>query len=143
MNEEQARLSLAGRYDVAAVPADAFTARVAVRAGVDDAEAREVTEAVLGTLAERLPPGEVDDLLTRLPAALHPVLREARAGSAPRMNRDELLARVVRRTGASPEEACEYTRAVLATLRESLTAEEFFDLTVQLPDDFRMLLPDT
>jgi uncharacterized protein (DUF2267 family) len=49
---------------------------------------------------------------------------------------------VARRTGAPAEDACEYTRAVLATLRESVTAEEFFDLTVQLPDEYRTLLVD-
>jgi uncharacterized protein (DUF2267 family) len=123
-----------------AVPSDAFTARVAVRAGVDDVEAREAAEAVLGTLAERIPSGEVENLLARLPIALHHAVRGRVAGSAPRMGRDEFVDRVARRTGAPAEEAREYARAVLATLRESITAEEFFDLTVELPEEYRTLL---
>jgi uncharacterized protein (DUF2267 family) len=49
---------------------------------------------------------------------------------------------VARRTGAPTDEAREYARAVLATLRESITAEEFFDLTVELPDEYRTLLAE-
>ncbi len=123
-----------------AVPSDAFTARVGVRAAVDEVEAREAAEAVLGTLAERLPADQVERLLARLPVTLHPALRGAMVGAAPRMGRDEFVGRVARRTGAPAEDACEYVRAVLATLRESVTEEEFFDLTVQLPDEYRTLL---
>jgi uncharacterized protein (DUF2267 family) len=128
--------------EIWAVASDAFTARVAVRAGVDDVEAREATEAVLGTLAERIPAGEVEDLLPRLPVALHRAVRGTVPGSSPRMGRDEFVDRVARRTGAPTDEAREYARAVLATLRESVTAEEFFDLTVELPDEYRTLLAE-
>ncbi len=119
--------------------AEEFMRRVAQRGGLDDAAARRATEAVLETLGERIAGGEVDDLLTRLPLALHAPLKVGRAhsgGSARRMSFDEFAQRVAERERTSSLAAREHTAAVLATLREAVGDDEFFDATVQLPADY-------
>ena len=112
-----------------------FVSRVAQRSGIDDTSALRVAEAVLQTLAERITAGEVRDLTARLPVLLHGPLKRgaAQADSATRkMPPEEFLRRVQRRAGVRPDQAREYIRAVLATVREA-TREEFYDVTVQLP----------
>jgi len=47
-----------------------FLAEVAEGTGLDAPGARRITEAVLGTLAERIPGAEVVDLISRLPLRL-------------------------------------------------------------------------
>jgi uncharacterized protein (DUF2267 family) len=129
--------------DVGTVPLEAFLTRVGDRAGVDRSTARRATEAVLECLAERIAAGEVDDLLSRLPVALHAVLKRGRAqadAATRRMRSDEFLRCVERRAQATPEQADEYARAVFAALREAVREPEFFDVTVQLPADYRPLL---
>jgi uncharacterized protein (DUF2267 family) len=94
---------------------------------------------VLETLGERIAGGEVDDLLTRLPLALHAPLKVGRAhsgGSARRMSFDEFAQRVAERERTSSLAAREHTAAVLATLREAVGDDEFFDATAQLPADY-------
>ena len=125
------------------VPAEAFLARVAERAGLDAAGARRASDAVLETLAERIAPGETDDLISRLPVALHEPLKRGAAradGSARQMGLDEFLRRVADREGTPPLQARDHARAVLATLREAVADDEFFDVTVQLPDEYAVLL---
>jgi len=120
----------------------AFVSRVAQRSRIDDASSMRVAEAVLQTLAERITAGEVRDLTARLPVLLHGALKRgaAQADSAARkMPPDELLRRIERRAGVGPDQAREYIRAVLATVREA-TREEFFDVTVQLPAEYRDLI---
>ena len=129
--------------DVEVVPAEAFLARVAERAGLDAAGARRASDAVLETLAERIAPGETDDLTSRLPVALHEPLKRGAAradGSARQMGLDEFLRRVADREGTPPLQARDHARAVLATLREAVADDEFFDVTVQLPDEYAVLL---
>jgi uncharacterized protein (DUF2267 family) len=129
--------------EVGAVPAEAFLAEVGDRAGVDRPAAQRATEAVLKTLAERIAAGEVDDLLSRLPVALHPPLERGRAqadAATRRMHSDEFLDRVARRAQATSDRASEYTRAVLAALREAVRDPDFFNVTVQLPSDYWALL---
>jgi uncharacterized protein (DUF2267 family) len=116
--------------------------RIARRAGIDAREARTAAEAVLQTLAERIAAGEVTDLTTRLPVGVHGALKRGLAGAdeaTRRMPPDEFLRRVAERAGVSEERARQYTRAVLATVREA-TREDFYDVAVQLPDPYRDLL---
>jgi uncharacterized protein (DUF2267 family) len=130
-----------GRY-AGGVPLDEFLAGVAERAGVDADTARRAAEAVLETLAERIAGGEVEDLLTQLPIALHPALRRgaARADATTlRTPVDEFLRRVGERAGVPPAAAHVLTRAVFATLREAVRSE-FFDITDQLPGEYWELL---
>lgn len=114
--------------------------------------ARRAVEAVLETLAERIAPGEVDDLITRLPVAFHEPLRRGAAQHnelTRRRTADEFLAVVARRQGAEGVGAegvdvatvRRHTRAVLAALRAALGDEEFSDMVVELPKDYDVLLP--
>ena len=121
-------------------PVEVLLAKVARRAGLDLDGARRATDAVLETLAERIADGEVDDLIGRLPVALHAALQrgKARHPGARRMPPEEFVDRVARREGASPEEAGRHARAVLTTLREAV-GEEFYDVTVQLPPGYARL----
>jgi uncharacterized protein (DUF2267 family) len=125
------------------VPAEAFLQRVAERAGLNVEGARRATETVLETLAERIAGGEVDDLISQLPVELHPPLERGRAlgdGAARRLSLDAFLRHVAEREGVTPAEARVKTGAVLQTLREAVTDEEFFDVTVQLPEEYAELL---
>jgi uncharacterized protein (DUF2267 family) len=127
--------------NVGTTSAGAFVADVARRAGVDAATARRLTEAVLETLAERIASGEVDDLISRLPIALHAALERGKAhgrGNATRMPVDEFVCRVAQRAQLGAEQVRQYAPAVFATLRETIR-EEMFDITVQLPNEYAVL----
>jgi uncharacterized protein (DUF2267 family) len=124
--------------------AEEFLARVADRTGLDPDGARRATEAVLEVLAERIAGGEVDDLIPRLPLALHDPLRRGRAasgGTARRMTLERFVGRIAELEGVDPFEATEHARAVFAALREAIGDEEYFDVTAQLPGDYDVLLP--
>jgi uncharacterized protein (DUF2267 family) len=125
------------------LPAETFVKRVAERAGVEEERARAATTAVLETLAERIAGGEVDDLVSRLPVELHEPLKRGRARTgdrATRMSLEQFLARVAEREGVIPAEARVHTRAVLATLREAVGDDEFFDIQAELPGDYAAVL---
>ena len=127
--------------EVAAI--DEFLQRVADRAATDRDGAVRATEAVLETLAERIAGGEVDHLAERLPIELHAPLEKGKAGSggkAKRMSLDDFVERVAAREGVGREQALDHSRAVLRTLREAVGDDEFFDVTVQLPGEYREAL---
>jgi uncharacterized protein (DUF2267 family) len=139
---DYARLMPRGRRDEV-VKVEAFLRRVADRALVDEDTAWQATQAVLETLAERIAGGEVDDLIVHLPVQLHPPLKrgkELSGGKATRMPLDEFVDRVAEREGVDHEQAREHARAVLSTLREVIPDREVFDVTVQLPDEYDVLL---
>jgi len=132
-----------GRFDQL-MPADEFVRRVSERAGLDLDEGGRAVEAVLQTLAERLAPGEVDDLNARLPRAFHPALKQGKARqdvAMRRMDRAEFLQRVAERASVPTETAFVLARAVLTTLREALPGEEFWDITAELPAEYAVLWP--
>jgi uncharacterized protein (DUF2267 family) len=111
------------------------------RTGLEDASvARRATVAVLETLAERVPAGEVDDLIQRLPLDFHEPLRRHRDELVP-MAADEFVHRVAERERTSADEARRHIRQVLAELRETVSVEEFSDIVVELPKDYDALLP--
>jgi uncharacterized protein (DUF2267 family) len=125
------------------VGADRFVARVADRAHVDAERARRATSAALEALAERISGGEVDHLEERLPVELHQPLERGRAeshGAARRISLEEFVTGIAEREGVPPAEARRDTRAVFATLRESVGDDEFADIRAQLPDDYTELL---
>jgi uncharacterized protein (DUF2267 family) len=132
-----------GRFDQL-MPADEFVRRVAERAGIDFDAAGRAIEAVLQTLAERLAPGEVDDLNARLARAFHPALKQGKGRqdvSTRRMDREVFLQRIAERYGVSAEAAFVLARAVLTTLREALPGEEFADIAAELPSEYAVLWP--
>jgi uncharacterized protein (DUF2267 family) len=127
-----------GRF-VHVLSAEDFFTRVADRAGLAADGARRAADAVLTTLAERIAGGEVDDLISRLPAELHRPLRQGTLlskGVARRLSLDDFLRRVAEREGVTPDEAFEHARAVFATLREAVGDEEFRDVSAQLPQEY-------
>lgn len=120
----------------AVVLGDLFVERVARRAALDPAEARQVSEAVMETLAERIAGGEVDDLAEQLPEDLHPALERGKArtgGKAQKMSLDEFVERIADRGEVRYEQALEHARAVFAALRDTLTDKELSDLLSELP----------
>jgi uncharacterized protein (DUF2267 family) len=132
------------------MPAGQFWGRVATRLGLDGATARQVTEAVLETLAERIARGQVEDLIAQLDPLLHPPLRRGASSDGPgarRMPLATFLQLVAAREGADVDEAGLYdeiaghVRAVFATLAEAVSAKEWFDVIVELPEDYRGLVP--
>ncbi|MEU6788034.1 DUF2267 domain-containing protein [Nonomuraea angiospora] len=138
----EALVAEAGRGYVEIVPAREFLAGVAERAGMDYAGARRATEAALETLAERIAPGKVEDLVGQLPVQLHaPLKRGVGAGSGREVTLEEFVRRIATREGVSPERAREHAKAVFAMLRESIAGEEYADVAGRLPDEYRTLLP--
>jgi uncharacterized protein (DUF2267 family) len=140
----------AQRRDLDIMPANQFWARVKKRLGVDDTTARLVTDAVLETLAERIAAGQVEDLIAQLDPLLHPPLRRGASSARPggrRMPIEEFLARVAVREGADVDEAglfeeiAEHVRAVLATLAGAVSIKEWFDVIVELPEEYHGLIP--
>jgi uncharacterized protein (DUF2267 family) len=157
--EDYARLLPRGRA-VEVVPVETIVAGVAQRAGVDAAQARTITDAVLEVLAERIDGGEVDDLILHLPLELHEPLRrglQRSGGQATSMKLDDFVERIAEREGAGPPPATgragvglgspggplvarEHARAVFGALREAIGDEELFDVLSQLPPDYKSAL---
>jgi uncharacterized protein (DUF2267 family) len=124
--------------------AEDFFRRVAALTGLDADGARRATDAVLETLAERIAGGEVDDLISALPVPLHSPLKRgkrATSGVPRRLSRETFVSQVADREGVPAEAAFEHVRAVFAALRDTLPEAEFWDVTVELPPDFGVLLP--
>ena len=123
-------------------PLEAILTSVANRADLDLEGARTSLDAVLLTLAESIAPGEIDDLIARLPIELHPLLKEAlsrNSGNASPVPLNEFLEQVAQRAGIDAPNAARHARAVLTTLREAVGDDEFFDVTVQLPPEYGVL----
>jgi uncharacterized protein (DUF2267 family) len=134
---------LARGPDLDVMGADVFIDHVGRRAGIERDAARRTTDAVLEALAQRIAGGEVDDLVARLPTELHDPLRRGRerSGDQPvKMSLDEFVGHVAELEGSNPLDAREHVRAVLRTLREAVGDDEFFDVKVQLPQDYAAVL---
>jgi uncharacterized protein (DUF2267 family) len=124
-----------------AVRADALelVEEVAERAALPESRARQVIEAVLETLAERIAGGEVDDLEAVLPTELHPALERGRqrtGGRPRRLSLDAFIERVAERLGVPPLEARGLVEAVFAALRKTVPNDEWVDVTAQLPTEY-------
>ena len=126
------------------VTADAFVERVAAVCSVDREQALRASEAVLETLAERLPAGEVDDLEALLPGEFHPALELGKlhtGGKASRFDLEEFVGGVADRVGTtSRSDALDATCCVFATLRETLPRQELDDILAALPREYDDLL---
>jgi uncharacterized protein (DUF2267 family) len=125
------------------VSVETFLDTVAAHAPVDREGAERAAKAVLEVLAERIAGGEVEDLMLHLPRELHPPLRrglERSGGKATRMSLDAFVQRVAQQEGVSPLDAREHVHAVFVALRAAVGDREFFDVTSQLPGEYRQLL---
>ncbi|MEU6807882.1 DUF2267 domain-containing protein [Streptomyces sp. NPDC046831] len=102
-------------------------------------EAAKVTEAVLSVLAQRISPGEVDDLASQLPGRLGPALAEAKPPQAESFGIEEFYRRVAERTGARPRTAEWDASAVLTTVAEAVSGGELNQIISQLPSGYAVL----
>ena len=130
--------------------ADEFWTRVAARLGVDAATARPITTAVLETLAERIAADHVRDLMAQLDPLLHPPLRQGLSSAAPEARQMPLavfLRRVGRLEGLAVDDAAlvvdvfEHAHAVLETLAEAVSDEQWHDVATDLPAEYRGVMP--
>ena len=99
--------------------------------GLDRDEAQAATSVVLETLAERLKPRLVGDLIRRLPPELHaPVDRgTAHHDGRPRsLPMEKFLDRVAERGGVNRDRAADYTEAVVDALRDAVDDSVFDNL---------------
>jgi uncharacterized protein (DUF2267 family) len=129
--------------DIDVVDGETFVQRVAQRAGIDGQAAWRATEATLRTLAERIAGGEVDDLILHTPPELHEALKDGKAATSGRplpLRFEHFAQRIAGRQGVPPDEAIRRARAVLGVLRQAIGDEEFFDVVVQLPEDYVRVL---
>jgi uncharacterized protein (DUF2267 family) len=113
-----------------------FLQSVELVAGVDRDGARRAAAATLTTLAERLGREGADELAPALPGEL----REPLAGAPPTaeaFDAEEFVRRTAARAGSSIDQAAEYARAVLATLKEDVAAVD--RLRDRLPPDYQYL----
>jgi uncharacterized protein (DUF2267 family) len=118
-----------------------FVRHVAERAGLTEEQARRAIEAVLETFGERIAGGEAEELATQLPAVAAEPLRRP-GGDPEAMPAEEFVRRVAERDSVPEIVAREYARAVLTTVRESVTVDEWRDTVAELPREYDELMSD-
>jgi uncharacterized protein (DUF2267 family) len=116
-----------------------FVDRVSSRAGLDSERAKRAIEAVLETFGERIADGEAHDLAAQLPEPVAEPLRRA-SGDAQAIPADEFVRRIAAREQAPEAIAREHVRAVLTTVREAVTADEWDDTMAELPREYDQLM---
>lgn len=116
-----------------------FLEATAKRAGLPPTEAANMIRATLETLAERISEGEARDLASQLPEELRGYLHKEDE-FVERLHLEEFLHEVRARAGVDDQRATEGAHAVLATVRDAVSADEFEDLAAELPKDIRQLL---
>jgi uncharacterized protein (DUF2267 family) len=114
---------------------------IAARTSLTREEAGDVTRAVLDGLAGQLSEGEARRLAGDLPG---PLAREMQASPRRRPEAhptgiDDFIRQVSERTGLTSEDTRDGAGAVLATLREALSGDDYRHLVGQLPDEYAEL----
>ena len=94
-------------------------------------------QATLETLAERIAPGEADDLAAQLPPELGTFLRDVE--TTERFSVDDFFLRVGAKETADLPDATHHARAVMTVLQEAVTTGELDDIRAQLPDNYEPL----
>lgn len=119
---------------------DQFLARVRERGKHrDQAEAMQITEAVLDVLSSRITGGEAKDLASQLPEPIDRPLLDRSTEAAESFGVTEFLARVAERTRVQTRTAEWDASAVLSTVAESVSGGEFNQLLTQLPSGYAAL----
>jgi len=119
---------------------DGFLARVRERGEYhNQEEAADVSASVLQVLAQRISPGEVEDLASQLPDPLGQVLHDALPQQARSFGIEEFYRRVAVRTGARPRTAQWDASAVLTTVADAVTGGELNQIISQLPSGYAVL----
>ncbi|MEU8129999.1 DUF2267 domain-containing protein [Micromonospora sp. NPDC049049] len=123
---------------------DDFINEVATRAKVSTDQAATLTSATLETLADRISAGQAEDLAYQLPDGLDNHLRKPpphrRQEHAQSYGLDEFVRRVADSPAVDRALAGAGVRAVLTTLREAVSRDEFNDAVAQLPKEFRQVI---
>ncbi|WP_446209774.1 DUF2267 domain-containing protein [Micromonospora sp. IBSANI012] len=122
-----------------------FINAVATRAKVSTDQAATLTSATLETLADRISAGQAEDLAYQLPDGLDDHLRKppplrGRGEHAKPFGLEEFVRRVADHPAIDRALAGAGVRAVLTTLREAVSRDEFEDAMAQLPKEFRQVI---
>lgn len=114
---------------------------VADRTVLSREESADITRTVLEGLAGQLSEGEARRLAADLPEPLAEQLRamRRRRSEAHPVSVDEFIGQVSQRTGLRADDARAGTGAVLATLREALSEDDYRHVTGQLPAGYAAL----
>lgn len=116
-----------------------FITTVQEGAHIPGEEAERAACATLQTLGERITPGEVEDLLERLPGQLRSCLTPA---GPDRFHVDEFLRRVSERVGVDAQSAERDAVAVFTAMWRTVGPDEYADLRAELPKDFQPLFDE-
>ncbi|MDQ1677596.1 MAG: hypothetical protein QOC93_2740 [Actinomycetota bacterium] len=116
-----------------------FIQAVTERTGLSRQEAADLTRATLGTLAARVSDGELRQLAMQLPDGLREYAKPHKKGTE-RFGLTEFVRKVSEHTGLTESETTTGVRAVLTTLREAVSADEYRDVMSQLPGAFTELV---
>jgi uncharacterized protein (DUF2267 family) len=116
-----------------------FIATVQQRTGLSRQESADLSRATSETLGERLSEGEALQLSVQLPDGLSEYVRP-HGRQAERFGLDEFIKKVSDHTGLTEPETTAGVRAVLLTLRDAVSPDQFGDVMSQLPGDFATLV---
>ncbi|MGP3971248.1 DUF2267 domain-containing protein [Streptomyces sp. 6N223] len=116
-----------------------FMSIVRQRGGYQTDEAKQVTEAVLTTLGERLPRSTGQHLADQLPTPLDEAVENAPDGAGRSWGVDEFVSHVAAHTGDDEETALTHTRVVFSALSDQITGGEMNKLLSQLPSGYAEL----
>ncbi|GIJ76189.1 Uncharacterized conserved protein, DUF2267 family [Micromonospora phaseoli] len=118
-----------------------FINAVALRARVSTDQAATLTRVTLENLGDRISAGQAEDLAYQLPDGLDDHLRRPRRWEhATSYGLEEFVQRVGDRPDVDRALAGAGVRAVLTTLREAVTRDQFEDTVAQLPNEFRQVI---
>ena len=108
--------------------------------GIGSEAAGRALQAMLQTLAERLPRGEARHIVQELPAELKPWIYTETDAEA--FDIDEFLVRVAKREETDVETALRHARAVFFALGDALSPETVAHLAASLPQTFDPLVAE-
>jgi uncharacterized protein (DUF2267 family) len=108
----------------------------------DTEMAENITRATLRVLSQRISGGEARDLARQLPPEFEDALRPEREKAEP-FDLEVFINRVAEGALIDFEAARAGARAVLQTLREAVTGDEFEDVLAQLPREYTEFLEKT
>ncbi|MBG6065131.1 DUF2267 domain-containing protein [Micromonospora ureilytica] len=121
-----------------------FVNAVATRAKVSTDQAATLTRATLETLGDRISAGQAESIAYQLPGGLDDHLRKPpplrREEHARSFGLDEFVRRVADHPAIDRALAGAGVSAVLTTLREAVSRDEFEDAVAQLPKEFRQVI---
>jgi uncharacterized protein (DUF2267 family) len=118
---------------------ESFLSIVARHAVNGREQAERASRATLQTLGERIDREEARQLAAQLPPELAPWL--ATTSPADHFGADDFIRRVARQQGIDDTTATEQVEAVFDALSHAVSADEWDDLTSELPSSFAALLP--